>query len=68
MGAEFKLIDEGHLFASEQLLVTGDENSVYYDNPKPRKLWEYSSHASKPIAKPNILESKCMLSLFGKTS
>jgi len=61
------------LFACEQLLerqrrkgflhriVTGDEKWVHYDNPKRRKSWGVSGHASTSMAKSNIHGSKVML-------
>ena len=64
---------EWRFFACEQLLqrqnrkrflhriVTSDENSVHYDNPKRRKSWEMPGHASTSSAKPNIHGAKVML-------
>jgi len=45
-------------------IVTGDEKWVFYDNPKRRKSWGYSGHASTLTAKPNIHGSKVMLCIW----
>jgi len=42
-------------------IVTDDEKWIYYDNPKKRKLWGSSGHASISTAKPNIHGKKFML-------
>ncbi|GBP07964.1 Mariner Mos1 transposase [Eumeta japonica] len=64
------------LFACEQLLarqrwkgflhriVTGDKKWIHYDNPKRRKSWGYTGHASTSTAKPNIHSSKVMVSIW----
>ena len=67
---------ERRLFACEQLLarqrpkgflhriVTGDKKWVHNDNPKCRKSWGYSGHASTSMTKPNIHSSKVMLYIW----
>ncbi|GFU28593.1 mariner Mos1 transposase [Trichonephila clavipes] len=45
-------------------IVTGDEKWVRYVNPKRRKSWGYPGHASTSTAKPNILGTKVMLSIW----
>ena len=64
---------ERRFFTCEQLLqrqnwkgflhriVTGDENSVHYDNSKHRKSWGMPGHASTSTAKPNNDDAKDML-------
>jgi len=44
-------------------IVTGDEKWIHYDNPKKRKSWGPSGHASTSTAKPNIHGKKLMLYL-----
>jgi len=44
-------------------IVTGDEKWIHYDNPKKRKSWGLSGHASTSTAKPNIHGKKLMLYL-----
>ena len=67
---------ERRFFGCEQLLqrqnrkgflhriVTGDEKSVHYDNPKRSKLWVMSGHASTSMARPNIYGAKVMLYIW----
>ena len=41
--------------------IVTDEKWIHYDNPKKRKLWGPSGHASTSTAKPNIHGKKLML-------
>jgi len=44
-------------------IVTGDEK-IHYDNPKKRKSWGPSGHASTSTAKPNIHGKKLILYIW----
>ena len=41
--------------------MTGDEKWIHYSNPKRRKSWGLSSHASTSSARPNIHAAKVTL-------
>ena len=39
-------------------IVIGDEKWIHYDNPKRRKSWGMSGHASTSTTRPNIYGAK----------
>ena len=45
-------------------IVTGDEKLIHYDNPKRKKSWGLSGHASKSTAKPYIHDKKLLLCIW----
>ena len=45
-------------------IVTGDEKWIHYDNPKKRKSWGPSDHASISTVKPNIHGKKFILCIW----
>jgi len=46
--------------------IVTDEKWIHYDNPKKRKSWGPSSHASTSTAKPNMEKNSCCV--FGGIS
>ena len=45
-------------------IVTGDEKWIHYDNPKRKKSYGYSGHASTSTTKPDIHGKKLMLCIW----